>query len=104
MGIDQGWPAGKLREFSHERAWAMRHDGRPRTRLVMLCDVDVAGQNNAEAMSGRSDLCQRLAVVIGARHSEPAHTLDLGSIQSGKHLLAARVDNRFCRHPITFLR
>ena len=53
--------ARQLRELSHERAWAIRNNGRAATGLIMLGNVDVAGQHDYQAMADITGFRESLA-------------------------------------------
>jgi len=97
VGVNQRRPAGKLREFAHERAGAVRDNKSVSTQLHTLRDVDLAGNNDRHTLRHLADVRQRLACGIGAAGAETAHALDLGGLKREKHLSGARLDDRFFR-------
>ena len=92
--VDQRRPAGQLRQLAHERAGAVGDDRLAAARLVVLGDVDLAGQDDGQTEADLADRGQRLARAIGADLAEPAHPLDLRRLQSREHLVAAGIDDR----------
>ena len=96
--VDQRRPARQLRQLAHERAGAVGDDRLAAARLVVLGDVDLAGQDDDQAGADLADRGQRLARAIGADLAEPAHALDLRRLQRREHLVASGVDDRWGRH------
>ena len=68
------------------------------SRLIVLGDLDFASQDDREALADLAYFDQRLARAVGPEHAEPAQALDLRRHQGGKHLVASRVDDRWCWH------
>jgi hypothetical protein len=68
------------------------------SRMIMLGDLDLAGQDDRQALPDLAHFDQRLARAVGTEHAEPAQALDLRRGQRGKHLVSPRVDDRWCWH------
>jgi hypothetical protein len=68
----------------------------------MLRDVDGAGQNEVQAVSGCPGLRDCFAFAIRSRLAEAPHTLDLECFQHWKHLISPRFNkgSHGCRHVI----
>ena len=88
-GVDERRAAGELGELAHERAGDIGDEDAPMSQPVALGDLDLARDDQRQAVPGLADPDQRLAGRIGARRPEAAQPLDLGRLQDRKHLLAA---------------
>ena len=73
ISIDQRRPARQLRQFAHEAAGRMGHDRLVVARAAAAGDVDLAGQDDRQAVAGVADLYQCLARSIGADLAKPAY-------------------------------
>jgi hypothetical protein len=78
-----------LSQLSHERAWVMGNDQLAASGLMVPCDIDVAHQNDGEAVARVADLDQRIARAVGADHAKTTHPLDFQPIENWKHLVAS---------------
>ena len=81
IGVHQGRPARQLRQFAHERARVVGDDQLAAAGFVVPCDVDVAGQDDDQAVAGFADLDQRVTRAIGADHAKATHPLDFRWIE-----------------------
>ena len=110
----RSWSGGMISASTGPCAWASTRAGRPAScasspmnapgpcvtigsaaaRLVVLGDVDLAGQDDGQAGADLADFRQRLARTIGADLAKAAHALDLRRLQNREHLVASRVDDR----------
>jgi hypothetical protein len=68
---------------------------RARARRVVTGDVHLPGENDAQAGADLADLGERLAGRKRVNLAEPPDALDLSRVQRGKHLVVARVDDRW---------
>lgn len=89
LGIDQRRTAGKLRKLADEIARTMGDDGLAPAGSDILGDVDRARQENDQPRRDSAGGDDMLAGGIGTRLAEPAHALNIGLGQDGKHLVAA---------------
>src|ERR1700722_7308034 len=63
-------------------------------RLIAPRHVDLAGQDDDEAVGDMARREQRLAGGVGANLSETAYPFEFQRIELGKHLIAPPVDDR----------
>ena len=96
LGLDQRRPARQLGELAHEGA-RLVGDDRAGALIVALADLDLARQEQGEAMTGLADPQQHLALRIMARRAEAAQPRELGVGQRREHLRAAGGDDRLGR-------
>ena len=94
-GVHQGRSTRQLREFAQKSARAVGDDQRRVARSVVPGDVDIAGQDDAQPMADGAHTRQRFAGAKRLHLAKPPNPLDLGRLQIGKHLVVARVDDRF---------
>ena len=87
-------PARQLGQLPHECARPMGDDRLGLAGLGAPGDGDLAGQNDSQAETHLADFGQGIARRERPEHAESAQALDLRRLQSRKHLMASRVDDR----------
>jgi hypothetical protein len=70
------------------------HDEQAAARCIVLRDIDLAGQDDGQAVAHGADFGERLARLVRAELAEPTYTLDFRVLQREEHLGAARLDDR----------
>jgi hypothetical protein len=61
-------------------------------------DGDLPGQNDGQAVTDLADFGQGVARRKRPEHAEAAEALDLRRLQSRKHLVSSRIDDRWRGH------
>ena len=87
-------PTGELVQLGDEPAGAMGDDGLLVPERVVLCDRDLAGENDEHAGAHVAGGDQPLARCKAARLGEAPQPFDLGRIELRKHLIEAGLDDR----------
>ena len=98
LRIDQGRLARQLRQFAHERAGPVADDQLTAAGPRRLGHVDLAGQDDEQALADGPGLGERFTGAEGPQRAEAPDPLDLGRLQHREHLVAAGVDDRWLRH------
>jgi hypothetical protein len=94
VGVHQSGPARQLSEFAHEGARLVGRDRHAAFRFVAPRDVDLAVQDERQAVTRVADLHERLTRAVGPQIAEPAEPRDLRRVQRREHLVSSGVEDR----------
>src|SRR5687768_12509503 len=97
MGIDQRGPARQLGELAHEGARAVGSNWNTGSRVLMLRNIHLPGQNDRETVARITDTDESLARTVRPDLAEPAESLDHRRFQDREHRIPSRVYDRHTR-------
>ena len=93
MCVNKRRPARQLCKLAEKRAYAMGDNGRVAVQKVVPDHVDLARQDNYQAMAFFSSFHHSLTRAVGMRVAETTYPFNFRQLKDGKQLVSSSVDD-----------